>query len=223
MADNHTAFDAVIFDMDGLLVDSERIWHLAETDMIESRGLVYSAEVRAAIIGQRMDAAMQIFKDYYRLPQTLAELSAELVERMLKRIPTEVQQQPGAQEIIDAVREMGLPFAIASSSPMPIIDATLKAQAWDAIFTQRFSADDDERGKPYPDVYLRAARELRVEPARCLALEDSTTGTRAAVAAGMTCYAVPDTSHVQPDAFNGITPHVFGSLHEVVTRLKTQS
>jgi beta-phosphoglucomutase-like phosphatase (HAD superfamily) len=90
-----------------------------------------------------------------------------------------------------------------------IIEAIVDNAGWGSLFSIRCSADDDASGKPAPDVYLRAARLLDVHPSDCLALEDSPNGARAAVAAGMTCYAVPDLSHTRRSAFDGITRHVF--------------
>jgi HAD superfamily hydrolase (TIGR01509 family) len=212
---------AVIFDMDGLLVDSETVWHVAETDLIESRGHRYTVDVRENIIGMRVDEFLSILRDHYQLPETVAELVDELNTAMLKLIPVEVKPQPGAQEVIDYVLRRGWPLAIASSSPMSIIDATVEAQGWGDIFKVRCSAEFEAKGKPAPDVYLTASKTLGIDPSVCLALEDSPNGSRAAVAAGMTCFAVPDTSHSPKSAFNGITPHVFDSLHDVAARLAT--
>lgn len=214
------AIKAIIFDMDGLLVDSEVTWFIAETEFIEARGHQYSQEVREQVIGKRIDEFMITLRDHYRLEETILDLTDELVERMMKLIPVKVQPQPGAAELMSYVYEQGIPHAIASSSPMPIIDATLKSQGWDNLFEVRCTADDETFGKPAPDVYLTAAKRLGFAPEDCLALEDSPNGARAAVAAGMTCYAVPDTSHSQVEAFTNITPHVFGSLHEVLAHIR---
>ena len=213
-------FDAVVFDMDGLLVDSEVVWHLAETAMIESRGEVYTDEVRANIIGKRMDALLAYLREVYDFEDTITTLNDELIERMLALIPQKVDPQPGAQALVEYVIAQDIPYAIASSSPMAIIDSVVKSQGWERHFELLCSANDDEHGKPAPDVYLRAARLLGVEPCRCLALEDSPTGAQAAVAAGMTCYAVPDTSHSKPETLEAITPHVFESLHQVLEKLQ---
>jgi sugar-phosphatase len=213
-------YEAIIFDMDGLLVDSETIWNVAETEMFEAHGFSYTAEVRALIVGLRLDEMMTKMKTVYDLPQTETELATELTDRMIEIIPKNVKPQPGAHELIQYVAERDFTRAIASSSPMSIIDAILDSQGWGDVFPRRFSADDDMRGKPAPDVYLRAAAGLGANPANCLALEDSPNGARAAVAAGMTCFAVPDRSHSTPEAFADITPHVFTTLHEVLVRLK---
>jgi len=214
-------FKAIIFDMDGLLVDSETVWFDVEKTMIESRGHEYTDEVRESIIGMRVDEFLQALHAHYDFDETVEALNTELITRILKAIPEKVVAQPGANELVQFVAEQNIPRAIASSSPMSVINATIGSQSgWDAVFLHRFSADDDERGKPAPDVYLRAVRELGYEPQDCLALEDSPNGSRAAVAAGMTCYSVPDKSHSKPEAFKDITPHVFASLHEVLIKLK---
>lgn len=214
-------FKAIIFDMDGLLVDSETVWEQVETELIEARGYRYTDELRSQIIGLRIDEFMGILRDHYQLQESAEALTDELLARMLAAIPQKVKPQPGAIELVNYVQAQGLPCAIASSSPMSIIDATINTQGWQHIFHQRFSADDDARGKPAPDVYLRTARALGVEPSEVLALEDSRNGARAAVAAGMTCYVVPDASHTTDvSLFDTITPHVFASLFDVLDHIK---
>ncbi len=215
-------FAAIIFDMDGLLVDSEPIWHRAEIEWIRSMGHEYTAEVRAKIIGLRLDAMTEIVREAYQLQADTPDMVRDLTGRFLHLLPEMVQPQPGAPELIDYIQQQGIPTAIASSSPISVIDATVEAMGWGDIFTIRCTADDVPLGKPAPDVYLATADVLKVAPADCLALEDSPAGSRAAVAAGMTCYAVPDFSHSGREAFADITPHVYTSLHDVLDSL-TQS
>jgi beta-phosphoglucomutase-like phosphatase (HAD superfamily) len=102
-----------------------------------------------------------------------------------------------------------------------VIDAIVTTQGWDKYFTTHVSGDHVARGKPEPDIYLETARQMGVHPSECLALEDSPTGARAAVAAGMILYAVPDPSHSTHEAFESITPHVYSSLHEVRESLES--
>lgn len=213
-------FDAIIFDMDGLLVNSEIVWYQAEDEMITDRGFVYSEEVRESIVGMRVDQFLAKLKEVYNLPETVAELVAELEGRMLKLIPKVVKPNPGAQAMIDYVIQNNIPHAIASNSSINIINVTLESQGWGDIFTVRCTGDDEISGKPDPYVYLRAAERLGVDPKRCLALEDSPNGSKAAVAAGMTCFAVPDLSHSTPDSFKHITPHVFHNLNDVLAYLQ---
>ncbi len=210
---------AVIFDMDGLLVDSEPVWQIAEDALIQSRGRRPDPLIREALVGMRMDEFLHKVSLSYQIEDTIENLYADLVGRMLELIPTNVTPQPGAAEILDHLTQRNIPRAIASSSPLSVIDAVLNSQGWDEVFSVRCSADAEKRGKPAPDVYLRAAERLGLSPAHCLALEDSPNGARAAIAAGMVCYAVPDASHTRMDAFKGITDHVFDSLHAVLTAL----
>lgn len=215
-----TQWQAIIFDMDGLLVDSETVWHIAESELIESRGHRYTAEAREQIVGMRMDEFLVKLDEIYGFGEKISDLYTELTSRMLTLIPDKVKPQPGAQALVEYVAANKIPCAIASSSPMSIIDGVIKTCGWGDIFTVKCSADDDAQGKPAPDVYLRTAHVLKADPARCLALEDSPNGARAAVAASMTCYAVPDLSHTKVSAFDGITPYIYDSLHTVLTTLQ---
>jgi HAD superfamily hydrolase (TIGR01509 family) len=213
-------WDAVVFDMDGLLVDTEPTWVVAETDLIEARGDVFDSAVRERIIGLRLSDSVPVFREHYGWNEPVEDLTAELLRRILGLAARETRPQPGAHDLLAYLYGEGVPLAIASSSPLLLIETVLEAMEWEAYFPVRCTAENEEHGKPAPDVYLRAAEKLGVSPDRCLALEDSTTGARAAVAAGMTCYAVPDPSHTaDPAAFDGITPHVFGSLHAVLATL----
>ncbi|MFN8372144.1 MAG: HAD family phosphatase [Anaerolineae bacterium] len=211
---------AIIFDMDGLLVDSESVWQIAEEAMLTARGLTMNSTARAALIGLRIDEFMMKMREIYNLQESADDLIEELIQRMLVLIPTDVKPQPGAPELVRFVAEHQVPRAIASSSPQIIIDAIVKAQGWDELVTVRCSAEHEQRGKPAPDVYLRAAEKLGIDPAGCLALEDSPNGARAAIAAGMLCYAVPDATHSTAAAFTGITPHVFDNLHQVLEKVR---
>ncbi|MBZ0299395.1 MAG: HAD-IA family hydrolase [Anaerolineae bacterium] len=216
----HWQPQAIIFDMDGLLVDSEKVWHIAESEIIESRGHEYTADVRTAILGLRVDEFMTVLHDHYGLPETVEALCNELNARMLTLIPEMVKPHSGANELVAWVQQQGLPTAIASSSPLAMIDSVVELMGWGEVFKVRCTAEDEARGKPAPDVYLAAARALGVPPADCLALEDSPNGARSAVGAGMVCYAVPDPNFAKKEAFEGITPYVFDSLNVVLDDLR---
>jgi HAD superfamily hydrolase (TIGR01509 family) len=211
---------AVIFDMDGLLVDSEPVWEITEQAMLAARGRQPDPEIRKTLIGLRMRDFWLGMSSAYELSDSIEVLSDEIVARMTELIAAGVEARPGARELLDYLYARQIPCAIASSSPMPIIDATVTAQGWDRYFQMRVSGDEVTHGKPAPDIYLEAARRLGFAPAACLALEDSPNGARAAVAAGMICYAVPDTSHTNVETFAPITPHVYASLHDVIETLE---
>jgi HAD superfamily hydrolase (TIGR01509 family) len=206
---------AVIFDMDGLLVDSEPVWQQVEDGILTKRGYVLDASVRQGLIGMRMADFWGAMVKAYHMPEAPETMIAEVTADMVATIPGHVDQRPGAQALLDFLHARGVPCAIASSSPMAIIQAVVESEGWHGYFAAFVSGDQVTHGKPAPDIYLEAARQLGVDPAACLALEDSRNGARAAVAAGMICYAVPDLSHGHPDDFAAITPHVYESLFTV--------
>ena len=213
-------FAAIVFDMDGTLVDTEVVWHEAEEQLVAARGEVYTLEARATLIGLRLDEGLAGLKAFYGFPDDVPALVDELNRNMLKLIEGGVKLNAGIQEIVDLVVERNIPRAIASASPVALIEAIVESLGWGDIFAIRCSADDEKAGKPAPDVYLRAAKRLGISPADCLALEDTLAGAKAATAAGMTCYVVPDLRYTQREAFEGITPHVFESFVEVYELLR---
>lgn len=212
-------FKGIIFDMDGTLVDSEVIWDVAEKEMFAERGLIYTMKEREQVIGLRMDEFFQRLIEIYSLDETVDALSEDLIRRMLEKIPVMVEAKQGAQAIVEWTVKQDLPYCIASSSPMSIIEANMQAQGWSDLIPDLYTADSVEKGKPAPDIYLYAAEKMGVNPSDCLALEDSPNGAMSAVAAGVTCYVVPDT-HSTPEQFVDITPHIFPSLDDVLAKLK---
>lgn len=209
---------AVVFDMDGLLVDTNPIWREAERGLIESRGHPFSSEVRQQIMGLRMRDIVARFKEIYDLQDPVEQLRQELAQRLSQLVLEGVTPQPGAHELLAYLQQRDIPLALASSSPPTLIDGALETNGWDQVFLHRCSAEDEAHGKPAPDVYLRAAERLGVAPAECLALEDTPTGARAAVAAGMVCYAVSATQ--APSRFAGVTEHHYTTLYEVLDALR---
>jgi HAD superfamily hydrolase (TIGR01509 family) len=206
--------------MDGLLVDSEPVWAIAETAMLAQRGKQSVEEIQRELVGLRMRDFLAGMRRAYELSETVDDLSVDITARMIALIPQKVVARPGAQELLDFLYARNVPCAIASSSPMAIIDATVTAQGWNRYFHTHVCGDDVAQGKPAPDIYQEAARRIDFEPSVCLALEDSPTGAKAAVAAGLTCYAVPDLSHTTSAAFSSVTPYVFESLYNVIDMLE---
>ena len=214
-------YQAIIFDMDGLLVDSEPVWHEVEVELIKSHGYVYNAEVRESGIGMRVDEFAAILQRHYpKLGESLAAIEAAITGRMMSLPAGRIQARPGADELLRYVAELDIPRAIASSSSQKIIEHFVRLMDWDALIPQRYSAEFVARGKPAPDIYLHAAEQVGCAPEACLALEDSRLGTLAALAAGMTCYTVPDLSHSRLADFADINDRIYGSLHDILDEFR---
>ena len=216
-------FDAIIFDMDGLLVDSEPLWYEAEIDMIESAGYTYTEDVRVQTIGVRVDEfARIIFHHYPRVGASPDAIVADITERILQMPREKVKPRPGAEEIIRYAAEQNIPRAIASSSWELVIDHFVDMLGWNGLIPHRYSAEHMTRGKPAPDIYLHAAAQLGYAPEKCLALEDSPAGTQSALAAGMTCFTVPDRSHSSLEDFANINDRIYDNLHDILEEFKTK-
>ncbi len=216
-------FDALIFDMDGLLVDSEPLWHEAEIEMIEGAGYVYTVDVREQTIGVRVDEFARIIHHHYpKVGESPDAIVEDITARILKMPVEKIRPRPGAEEIIRFAAERNIPRAIASSSWECVIDRFVDLMSWDSLIPLRYSAQHMARGKPAPDIYLHAAEQLGIAPERCLALEDSPAGTQSALAAGMTCFTVPDLSHSSLEDFAGINEHVYKSLHDILTEFEAK-
>jgi len=188
---------AVVFDLDGVIVDSEQVWDEVREDYVRETGGTYTDESARDMMGMSSPEWSRYMAEALRVPGTPEEINAAIVERMLARYGEAPPLLPGA---LEAVRRVGasVPLAIASSSNRELIDVVLRASGLAADFRATVSSEEVPRGKPWPDVYLEAARRLGVDPARCGAVEDSHNGIRSAKAAGMRVVAVPN-AHYPPD------------------------
>jgi HAD superfamily hydrolase (TIGR01509 family) len=185
---------AVVFDLDGVLVQSEEVWDEVREAFVRERGGRYDAEVQRAMMGMSSTEWSRYLHDNAGIPDEPEAINAEVVRRMLGAYETELPLIDGAQ---DAVRRLAGEFrlAVASSSNRPLIDAVLRAAELESYFEATVSSEEVAHGKPAPDVYLEAARRLGAEPAHCAAVEDSHGGIRSAKAAGMRVIAIPNPSY----------------------------
>ncbi len=187
----------IVFDMDGLLIDSEPIWQDSEIQVFGGHGLKLSRSDCMQTMGLRIDEVVEYWKK--RVPtfgpdMPNQRLVAEVLSEVKQRIESYGEPMPGAVELLNRLSG-SIPLALASSSYPEIINAALKRLGVTNLFEVIHSAQMEKRGKPAPDVYLTACRILNLKTQNCLALEDSPGGVRSALAAGMTVIAVPDDSH----------------------------
>lgn len=188
-------FRAAIFDMDGVLIDSEPFWHEAETGAFGRVGISLTSDQWAPTMGMPVNEVVDLW--YRRHPwrgTTRQQVQDAIVDQVVERIRTCGALGDGAIEAVDFLRHKGLMAALASSSPYRVIRAVLDLTALADRFQVVHSAEEEREGKPHPAVYIATARKLGVPPASCLAIEDSPNGVAAAKSAGMTCVAIPNAS-----------------------------
>lgn len=204
--------EAVIFDMDGLLVDSEPLWQEAEIEVLKKVGVPLTAEMTKQTMGLRTDEVISYWHRKYPwdTPSQQA-VSQELDEIVIELIKAKGKPKEGVNEAIAICESLNLPIAIASSSPNPLIQAvTEKLRIQDKIHAF-YSAHDEEYGKPHPAVYIRTAKELGVHPEHCLAFEDSANGVLSAKSAKMKCITIPE-ENMREDKRFGIADIILPSL-----------
>ncbi|MGZ4589349.1 MAG: HAD family hydrolase [Actinomycetes bacterium] len=196
---------AVLFDMDGLLVSTEETWYEVETEVMRELGSPWGPEHQAALVGGPLEHSAQYMLDVAgRADISTGTIATALLDGMESRLRQgPVRWMPGARELLVEVTEAGFPTALVSSSFRRVMDAVLDAIGREH-FTATVSADDVKRTKPHPDPYLAGARQLGVDPARCVALEDSATGSAAARAAGCITVAVPSVAPVDASAVHSV-------------------
>jgi HAD superfamily hydrolase (TIGR01509 family) len=205
---------AIMFDLDGVIVDTEQVWDEVREELVADWGGRYSRDAQQAMMGMSSGEWSRFMHDRLGLEQSPREINDEVVRRMLERYRRALPLIEGA---VDVVRDLSrsFPLAVASSSNRSLIDTVLETAGIADCFSATVSSEEVERGKPSPDVYLEAARRLVVVPQDCVAVEDSANGIRAAAAAGMRVIAFPNL-HFPPgsDALD-LAAEVIGSLADL--------
>jgi HAD superfamily hydrolase (TIGR01509 family) len=191
---------AVVFDMDGLLVDSEDSWTVAETELFARYGKPFGLDEKRTLLGNAGDVIARLLERLLDQPGRGRELGDELLRRVLEVVARDgVEPRPGAVELVAELRGR-VPLAVASNSPRALVDVALGsaalAEGWDAVVT----GEDVAALKPSPDIYLEACSRLGVRPEEAVALEDSPTGVAAARAAGLTVVGIPSVPGVKLEA-----------------------
>jgi HAD superfamily hydrolase (TIGR01509 family) len=188
--------ESVVFDLDGVIVDSEQVWDDVREQLARERGGRWHEGAQAAMMGMSSPEWSAYMHDEIGLPESPEEIDEEVVRRLLERYRRDLPLIPGAAE---AVRRLAPEFrlGVASSSNKPVIETVLERAGIADLFAAVVSSEEVARGKPAPDVYLEAMRRLGAEPGRTAAIEDSANGLRAARAAGMRVLAIPN-AHYPP-------------------------
>lgn len=221
--------DAVVFDMDGVLIESEEVWDSVREAYVRERGGRYDEEIQRAMMGMSSHEWSRYLREVAGVEDEPDAINDAVVERMLAAYREQLPLVDGA---VAAVQRLAAryPLAIASSSNRPLIDTVLEVAGLKQYFRATVSSEEVARGKPAPDVYLEAARRLGVEPSRSVAIEDSASGIRSAHAAGMHVVAIPNRAFPPPAGVLALADVVLGSIGELrpetiteVGRLSTAS
>lgn len=210
--------DAVVFDMDGVLVDSEPVWEQVRRAVVAEHGGRWADDAQQRLMGMNTAEWARYLAEDLRVdldPDAVAEL---VIRRMADRYAADLRLLPGAVAAVrDAARRW--PLGLASSSPKVLIDTVLAGAGIRDLFAATLSSDEVATGKPAPDIYLAVTARLGVPPERCVAVEDSSNGLRSAAAAGLRVIAVPRPAHPPaPDAL-AMAAVVVGSLTELTPEL----
>jgi HAD superfamily hydrolase (TIGR01509 family) len=206
--------DAVVFDMDGVLIQSEEVWDEVREAYVRERGGRYDAEIQRAMMGMSSPEWSRLLHEHAGVPDEPDTINAEVVRRMLAAYRDHLPLIPGA---VDAVQRLAarFPLGLASSSNRELIDTVLDVAGLASFFAATVSSEEVAHGKPAPDVYLEAARRMSVAPEHCAAVEDSHGGIRSAKSAGMRVVAIPNPSYPPGEEALALADVTIGSLDEL--------
>jgi HAD superfamily hydrolase (TIGR01509 family) len=206
--------EAVVFDLDGVLLQSEEVWDAVREHYVRERGGRYDEEVQRAMMGMSAPEWSRFLHEEAGVPDGMDEINSEVVRRMLEAYRHELPLLPGAVAAVRRVAD-AFPLALASSSNRRVFEEVLELSGLADCFGATVSSEEVERGKPAPDVYLEAARRLGVATKRCAAVEDSHAGIRSAKAAGMRVVAIPNAAYPPDEEALDLADAVVRSLDDL--------
>lgn len=206
--------EAVVFDLDGVLLDSEQVWDEVREELVKERGGRWHEQAQTEMMGMSSVEWSRYMHDELGLPEPPEEISAEVVQRLDEVYRKRLPLIDGAREAVERLAARW-PLGLASSSNREVIDLVLDLSGLARYFRVTVSSEEVPRGKPAPDVYLEAARGLGVPPERCAAVEDSHNGIRSAKAAGMRVIAIPNQHYPPGEEALALADVTLGSLAEL--------
>ena len=211
---------AVVFDNDGLLLDTESVWTRAEEDLFERRGLEFTPADKLELVGTSAEIAGGILERRLGEPGRAEELLEELNRLVVAELEHGVEAMVGARELLERLREQGVPIGLVSNSPLRFVKRSIEIVGFEGHFDVVLSAHEVAAPKPAPDPYLEACRRLGVEPGpSVVALEDSPTGVAAARAAGLTVIGIPSVKGVELDEAHHLAETLLDEIVSLQLRL----
>jgi HAD superfamily hydrolase (TIGR01509 family) len=209
-----TPTEAVVFDLDGVLIDSEHVWDEARQELAGKRGGRWTETASRDMMGMSSPEWSRYMRDVIGVPDPPEEISAEVVRRLERIYRRELPLFDGAGEAVERLANRW-PLGLASSSNRELIDLVLELSGLERFFRATVSSEEVPRGKPAPDVYLEAARRLGVPPDHCTAIEDSENGILSAKAAGMRVFAIPNPLYPPNEDALAAADEALGSLADL--------
>jgi len=211
-------YDTILFDMDGVLVDSEPLWKTAMHDVFSSLGSNLSKSDFQLTVGMRIDHVITFWKEKENWQKPTYIIENQIINQMINLINAEGKLLPGVEETLLFVKE-SKKIGLASSSPRVLIEAVLQKTEIKSLFDGIFSAENETHGKPHPAVYLTAADNIGSIPSTCLVIEDSLNGVIAGKAANMTVICIPEKSH-HPNPKLALADFQFNTMEDLLFSLK---
>lgn len=188
-------FEAVIFDLDGTLIDSMWVWAEIDKEFLGKRNIQVPIDMNKAIEGMSFTETAQYFKERFKLEMSIEEIKVEWNQMAWEFYTEKVVLKEGVRVFLEALKKQNIKMGIATSNSIQLVEAVLKALDITEYFQQIRTSCEVGRGKPFPDIYLKVADDLGVEPSKCLVFEDIPNGVRAGKNAGMTTWGIRDRQH----------------------------
>ena len=209
------SFHAVIFDLDGVLADSEPWWNQIDATLLAEHGVNYRGEYHRDVLGVSYQVAVEFYQNAFRISAPVEELMRRRGEIATDFFANRVGLFPSAKATLERLREMKLPLALATSSVSASAGPFLQRTGIKDLFDVIVTGDQVSMGKPHPDIYLQTSQKLCVPPDACLAIEDALAGVAAAKAANIRVAAIPDTRFVDPKEYEKEADYVLKNLSEI--------
>ena len=213
---NTSVINTIIFDMDGVLADSEPRWNDIDRELLSAYGIDYAGEHKHQVLGKSFDLSMQFYKETYNLEHEIDDMNTRRQHIAADYYANHIAPFEDVPHVLQALKEIGFYIGLATSSRRNLAESFLSRHELTPFFDAVVTGEDVQNGKPHPDIYLRAAQLLGSAPHSCLVVEDSLAGVAAGKSAGMSVAAIPDPQFVNPNDYTGRADWVLSGLGEVV-------
>ncbi len=207
--------EAILFDMDGVLADSEVMWNQIDGAMLAECGVQYHGEHKADVLGKSFPIALQFYIDQFGLRRTIEQLNARRTAIAIDYYGSKIDVFPAVHGVLSALRVREIPMGVATSSVGALIRPFLQRHGIAEYFQAIVTGEEVTHGKPHPDIYLKAAAKVGIAPEKCLVVEDALSGVQAGKSAGMTVVAIPDPRFMDVSLYPGKCDYILDNLGEL--------